>query len=296
MRQLLHVLRARLAGLLRRGHLDVDFREELRTHEAMLTEDLERRGVARDEARRRARIVLGNPTALAQEHRERRTWRLLADVGADVRVALRQFRRRPGFTLIAMLTMALGIGVNTTVFSALNAVALRPLPIAGADRAVRVERWAQSGLRGASQFVYSYAEYAWLHDHLDVMADLVAISLPAPVNSRASQELAATATAELSSATRRRRRRRSRLGGTAMVTRDAHPEKSGRHRGVCWVCRESHSHAHQRLESGEPPKLNVQIGVEAALESAPQNRASDLRDLTKTGITQRSQCCNYESS
>jgi len=107
---------------------------------------------------------------------------------------------------------------------------------------------------------------------------------------------AATATAELSSATRRRRRRRSRLGGTAMVTRDAHPEKSGRHRGVCWVCRESHSHAHQRLESGEPPKLNVQIGVEAALESAPQNRASDLRDLTKTGITQRSQCCNYESS
>jgi predicted permease len=196
MRQLLHVLRARLAGLLRRGHLDVDFREELRTHEAMLTEDLERRGVARDEARRRARIVLGNPTALAQEHRERRTWRLLADVGADVRVALRQFRRRPGFTLIAMLTMALGIGVNTTVFSALNAVALRPLPIAGADRAVRVERWAQSGLRGTSQFVYSYAEYAWLHDHLDVMADLVAISLPAPVNSRASQELAATATAE----------------------------------------------------------------------------------------------------
>ena len=196
MRQRLRVLRARLSGLLRRDPLDADFREELRTHEAMLTEDLERRGVPRDEARRRARIVLGNPTALAQQHRERRTWRLLPDVGADVRVALRQFRRRPGFTLIAILTMALGIGVNTTVFSALNAVALRPLPIAGADRVVRVERWAQSGLRGTSQFVYSYAEYTWLRDRLDVLADLVAISLPAPVNSRTPQELATTGTSE----------------------------------------------------------------------------------------------------
>lgn len=196
MRQRLSVLRARLSGLLRRGPPDLDFREELRAHEAMLTEDLERRGVPPDEARRRARIVLGNPTALAQQHRERRTWRLLPDVGADVRIALRQFRRRPGFTLIAILTMALGIGVNTTVFSALNAVALRPLPIAGADRAVRVERWAQSGLRGTSQFVYSYAEYTWLRDRLDVLADLVAISLPAPVNSRDPQELATTGTAE----------------------------------------------------------------------------------------------------
>ncbi len=191
MRQLLLIARTRLAGLLRRGRLDADFRDELRAHEAMLTEELERCGVASDEARRRARVLLGNPTALAQEHRERRTWRVLPDLGADVRVALCQFRRRPGFTLVAVLTMALGIGVNTTVFGALNAVALRPLPIAGADRAVRVERWAQSGLRGTSQFVYSYAEYTWLRDHFDVLADLVAVSLPVPVSGQPPQELAA---------------------------------------------------------------------------------------------------------
>jgi predicted permease len=195
-RQRLHVLCTRLGGLLRRGRLDADFREELRSHEAMLTEDLVDRGAPPDEARRRARVVLGNPAALAQEHREGRTWRLVPDVTADIRVAARQFRRRPGFALVAVLTIALGIGVNTTVFSALNAVALRPLPIAGADRAVRVERWPQSGGRGTNQFVYSYAEYHWLRDRLDVLGDLVAVSLPVLVSSQPPQELVAAPVAE----------------------------------------------------------------------------------------------------
>src|SRR5262249_59286416 len=94
-----------------------------------------------DEARRLARLRLGNPTVLAEERRERRTWRLLPDVATDVRFAVRQFRRQPGLALVAAATMALGIGVNTTVFSALDAPALRPLPVAGAARFVRLERW-----------------------------------------------------------------------------------------------------------------------------------------------------------
>jgi len=189
MKQLLNLVLTRLMGLFRRGRLDADFREELRAHEEMLTGDFERRGVSREDARRRARLALGNPVALAQEQRERRTWRALPDVMADVRVAARQFHRRPGFSVVAVLTMALGIGVSTTVFSAIDAVALRPLPVAGADRAVRLERWVQSGRRGASQFAYSYAEYTWLRDGLDMLSDLVAVSVPVAVYPQTPAEL-----------------------------------------------------------------------------------------------------------
>src|SRR5690349_20605351 len=121
MKALLNLVLTRLMGLFRRGRLDADFREELRAHEEMLTGDFERRGVSREDARRQARLALGNPVALAQEQRERRTWRALPDVMADIRVAARQFHRRPGFSVVAVLTMALGIGVSTTVFSAIDA-------------------------------------------------------------------------------------------------------------------------------------------------------------------------------
>lgn len=177
----LRILTARLTGLFSDSHTDADFKEELRAHEALLTDDLVRRGWTPDQARRQARLSLGNPTSLTQDRRERLVWAPFRGLTADVRFAARQLRAHPGFTLAAALTMALGIGVNTTVFSALNAVALRPLPIAGANRAVRLERWFDSQRRGNIQFLYSYAEYRYLQDGLDTVSDLVAVSAPIQV-------------------------------------------------------------------------------------------------------------------
>src|SRR5215471_18721238 len=140
----LRVLISRLTSVVSHRRFDADLAEELETHRTMLAQELVRRGHAPDEARRRAAVSIGNSTSLRQEHRERRWWRPFSDLGRDARFAWRQLRRRPGFTIAAVLTMALGTGVNTTVFSALNAVALRPLPIDRGDRAVRVERWFES--------------------------------------------------------------------------------------------------------------------------------------------------------
>ena len=80
-----------------------------------------------------------------------------------------------------MVTLALGIGVNTTLFSAYNAVALKPLPVGDAKRVVRLERWFQSGMLGDVQYDFSYPEYIYCRDHQDVFSSLVAASSPVRV-------------------------------------------------------------------------------------------------------------------
>src|SRR5262245_14706933 len=73
------------------------------------------------------------------------------DVGQDLAYAVRILSRNPGFTLVAILTIALGIGVNTTLFSIVNAVALKPLPVAQPDEVVRLKRWFETGSQGDIQ-------------------------------------------------------------------------------------------------------------------------------------------------
>ena len=117
-----------------RSRRDRDREEELRTHLAMHIEDLVDRGVPLDEATRQAHVLFGNPRARREELDDMQRLPLIDTFGRDVRYALRMMRRAPGFTLTAVVTLALVIGANTAVFTLANALLLKPLPLPDAER------------------------------------------------------------------------------------------------------------------------------------------------------------------
>ncbi|HEU4455002.1 MAG TPA: ABC transporter permease [Longimicrobium sp.] len=127
-----------LRALARRPRAETDLDDELRFHLEMETAENVRRGMAPDEARRAAAVAFGGEARVREECRDARPSRPLEDVGRDLRYALRVLRRAPGFAAVAILTLALGIGSATAVFSLLDGVLLRPLPYPDADRLFRL--------------------------------------------------------------------------------------------------------------------------------------------------------------
>jgi putative ABC transport system permease protein len=118
---------ARLPAFLSKRRLDAALDEELSAHLAMLEDDYVRAGMSPEEARRRARLRLGGVEQTKEAVRDARaTW--VDSVWQDVRYAARSFRRNPGFTAVAVVTLALGIGINSTIFSLADGVLFRPLP------------------------------------------------------------------------------------------------------------------------------------------------------------------------
>jgi predicted permease len=116
----------------------VDFDAELESHIAMDVDAAVRSGVSREEARRSALIRLGGAEQTKQAYRDRATLPPLESILHDVRYALRQMRRAPGFTITAVLTLALGIGANAVIYTLVDSILLRPLPYAHQDRLVRI--------------------------------------------------------------------------------------------------------------------------------------------------------------
>jgi len=111
-----------------------DVEEEFRSTLDAYQEDLVRRGLSEEEARRKARIDLGRPSAQNEIYRDAIGLRLFDELGGDIRYGLRALRRNPGFAAVAVLSLALGIGATTAMFSLIYAVLLHPFPYADADR------------------------------------------------------------------------------------------------------------------------------------------------------------------
>jgi putative ABC transport system permease protein len=147
---------SRLIAIVRHRTDDSELDQEMATHRALLVDDYVRRGLSEDEARRAAQLTLGNATQLRESHREVRGAPLLEEAIRDLRYALRGCRRQPAFTAVVVLTLAIGIGANTAIFSVVRTVLLEPRPYADVDRLVTLnERWPQlPGPRPVSMLNY----------------------------------------------------------------------------------------------------------------------------------------------
>src|SRR5579871_2573553 len=155
---------AQFRSLFRNNRAEHELAREVASHLALLADEFERRGMSREDAHRAARHAYGAVEQIKQAHRDERSLIWIEQTLQDLRHAGRGLSRSPGFTLVAIITIALGVGVNTTLFTAYNAVALKPLPVADANRVVRLRRTLQSGFIGDSQYVFSYPEYRNLRD------------------------------------------------------------------------------------------------------------------------------------
>ncbi len=120
--------------------LDRDLDRELRAHLELLTDDLVRSGLPRQEAMRQARLTLGGVEQVKEASRDARGTRFALDWWQDTRYALRALRRSPGFSAAAILTLAVGIGANTAVWSVLDALLLRALPVERSEELYTMHR------------------------------------------------------------------------------------------------------------------------------------------------------------
>ena len=129
---------ARFFGVLNRGRREREFAEELESHLALHIEDNLRAGMSPEEARRVALVKLGGVTQVQELHREQRGLPMLETLFHDLRFGARMLFKNPGFSLIAILTLALGIGASVAVFSVVNSILIRSLPYQDSDRLVMI--------------------------------------------------------------------------------------------------------------------------------------------------------------
>jgi predicted permease len=163
--------------MFRRRRSADDFAEEIRTHLEFEADDLRREGLSPEKALFQARRTFGNVRAAQESFYLQGRWTWLDRFFRDLRFGLRSMRQSPGFTTTAILTLALGMGANTAVFSVMNAVLLRSLPVADPQRVVYLETSGRP--IGANNIdahnTFSYAVYQALRQPNGVLSDVIAV-------------------------------------------------------------------------------------------------------------------------
>ncbi|MBZ5496592.1 MAG: ABC transporter permease [Acidobacteriia bacterium] len=162
----------RLSVLFRRDRLDRELEEEMRFHLEMQAEENRQNGMDADEARYAARREFGNVALLKEAGWEMWGWASVERFLQDVRYAARMLRRNPGFAMVAVLTLSLGIGVNTSIFSFVDRLLLRPLPFPESARLVSLGYHSDTGTETYQGL--SFPDYLYYRDHSEVLSGLAA--------------------------------------------------------------------------------------------------------------------------
>ncbi len=158
---------ARVRGIFRSKRSEDELSAELREHLEMLVEEYRGRGMSEAEARRLAHVRLGGAEQIREAHREQSGLPVVETLVQDLRYGFRQLARSPGFTVVAVLTIALGIGVNSGIFSILDALALQPIVVGGRQTVASVYPIFQGRRHrniNNSANMFSYPEYKAYRD------------------------------------------------------------------------------------------------------------------------------------
>ena len=153
--------------------MEQDLAEEMEFHRTMVQKDLEGSGLPAPDAALAGRRAMGPATQMREAARGVWIWPWLESIGQDAAYAARSMRRQPGFALVAMMVLACAIGLNTSLFTVYNAVALRPWPVPDPGRVVRVFGFVRNPPKGLDNYRgFSVAEYRFLAEHTRSMAGL----------------------------------------------------------------------------------------------------------------------------
>ncbi|HEY7284466.1 MAG TPA: ABC transporter permease [Vicinamibacterales bacterium] len=179
------VVVSRVRALFGSKRLDEDFEHEVSSHLDMLVEEHRQRGLSTDEARRVAILRFGGPMQTLEQHRDDRGVPFVDTTLQDIRYAFRSMRRHPAFSLVAIATLAVGIGAGTAVFTFVRAVLLRPLPYSRPDELVRI--FETNPLRNWTRNIVAPANWADWRERNQVFTDIAAYEQFRQVGSGANE-------------------------------------------------------------------------------------------------------------